>query len=119
VATWWRATTGIFRATRGSAIPEFGAIGELDKEIFNMTPGKPGTPLTVAGKTIAYALKERQDIKPEEMKKSLDMIRTELLPQRREQYFTAYIQEVRKQMEESNKIDVNDAAVEQIAQTIS
>jgi len=53
------------------------------------------------------------------MKKSLDMVRTELLPQRREQYFTAYIQEVRKQMEASNKIDVNDAAVAQIAQTIS
>jgi len=105
--------------TRGSAIPEFGAIGELDKEIFSMPPGKSGTPLTVAGKTIAYALKERQDIKQEEMKKSLDMIRTELLPQRREQYFTAYIQEVRKQMQENNKIDVNDAAVEQIAQTIS
>jgi len=105
--------------TRGSAIPEFGPIGELDKEIFSMTPGKSGASLTIAGKTIAYALKERQDIKPEEMKKSLDMVRTELLPQRREQYFTAYIQEVRKQMEASNKIDVNDAAVAQIAQTIS
>jgi len=105
--------------TRGSAIPEFGPIGELDKELFSMTPGKSGASLTIAGKTIAYALKERQDIKPEEMKKSLDMVRTELLPQRREQYFTAYIQEVRKQMEASNKIDVNDAAVAQIAQTIS
>jgi len=105
--------------TRGSAIPEFGPIGELDKELFSMSPGKSGASLTIAGKTIAYALKERQDIKPEEMKKSLDMVRTELLPQRREQYFTAYIQEVRKQMEASNKIDVNDAAVAQIAQTIS
>jgi len=104
---------------RGSSIPEFGTIGELDKEMFTLPLGKPGTPVTVAGKTIAFAVKERQDINPEEMKKSMDMIRAELLPQRREQYFTAYIQEVRKKMEANKKIKINDAAIAQIAQSIS
>src|SRR5262249_33943851 len=76
--------------TRGASITEFGSIGELDKEVFTGLPlGKPGTPLTVAGKTIAFAVKERQAINPDEMKKSLDMVRTEILPQRREQYFSA------------------------------
>src|SRR6185369_11417769 len=82
--------------TRGGSIPEFGSTGELDKEAFSLPIGKPGTPLTVAGKTIAFDVKERQEINPEEMKKSLDMVRNEMLPQRREQYFRAYVQEVRK-----------------------
>ena len=105
--------------TRGASVPEFGSIGEADKEMFTLPLGKPGTPLTVAGKTLAFAVKERQEINPEEMKKSLEMVRAEILPQRREQYFNAYIQDVRKKMESSKKIKINDSVVTQIAQGIS
>src|SRR5262245_13327787 len=105
--------------TRGSTIPEFGSIGELDKELFSLPLGKPGTPLSVSGKTLALAVKERQAINPDEMKKSLDTVRSEMLPQRREQYFTAYIQDVRKKMESNKKIKINDSVVTQIAQQIS
>jgi peptidyl-prolyl cis-trans isomerase D len=104
--------------TRGASIPEFGAINELDKDLFSLPLGKPGTPLTISGKTLAYAVKERQDVNPEEMKKSLDTIRTELVLQRREQYFKAYIEDARKKMEASKKIKINEAAVAQIAQSV-
>jgi peptidyl-prolyl cis-trans isomerase D len=105
--------------TRGAAIPEFGSMGEADKEIFSLPIGKAGTPLTVAGKTIAFTIKERQEINPEEMKKSLDMVRNELLPQRREQYFNAYVQEAKKKMESSKKIKINESVVTQIAEGVS
>jgi peptidyl-prolyl cis-trans isomerase D len=105
--------------TRGSAIPEFGSIGELDKEVFSLPIGKPGTPVSVSGKTIAFAVKERQAINPDEMKKSFDSVRSEMLPQRRDLYFTAYIQDVRKKMESNKKIKINDSVVTQIAQQIS
>jgi peptidyl-prolyl cis-trans isomerase D len=104
---------------RSASIPEFGSIGESDKEVFSLPIGKPGTPVTVAGKTLAFDVKERQEINPEEMKKSLEMIRAELLPQRREQYFNAYIQEVRKKMEAGKKIKVNESVMTQIAQSVS
>jgi peptidyl-prolyl cis-trans isomerase D len=105
--------------TRSSSIPEFGSIVELDTEMFSLPIGKPGTPLTVAGKTLVFDVKERQEVNPEEMKKSLDTVRNEMLPQRRDQYFQAYIQEVRKKMEASKKIKINDSVVAQIAQQIS
>jgi len=106
--------------TRGSSIPEFGSIGELDKEVFgSLALGKPGTPLTIAGKTIAFDVKERQAINTDEMKKSMDMVRSEILPQRREQYFSAYIQEVKKKMESAKQIKINDSVVTQIASQIS
>jgi peptidyl-prolyl cis-trans isomerase D len=105
--------------TRGASLPEFGAITELDKEMFSLPLGKPGTPVTVAGKTLAFDVKERQEINPEEMKKSLDMIRNEMLPERQDQYFRAYIQEVKKKMESSKQIKINEPVVNQIAQQVS
>jgi len=105
--------------TRGASLPEFGSIAELDKEMFSLPLGKPGTPITIAGKTVAFAVKERQEINPEDMKKSLEMVRTEMLPGRREQYFSAYIQEVRKRMEAAKQIKINESIMTQIAQSIS
>ncbi len=104
---------------RGASIPEFGVVTDMEKEMFSLPLNKPGKPVTVAGKTIAFAVKERQEINPDEMKKSLDTVRNEMIPQRREQYFGAYIQEVRKKMEAAKQIKVNDAIVSQIAQGIS
>lgn len=104
---------------RGASIPEFGSIAELDKPMFTLPLGKPGTPITVAGKTLAYDVKERQEINPEEMKKSLDMVRTEMLPERQDEYFRAYIDEVKKKMETGKQIKINDTIVNQLAQQIS
>jgi len=104
---------------RGASLPEFGSISELDKEVFSLPLGKPGSPVTVAGKTVAFDVKERQQINPEEMKKAMDMIRGEMLPQRREEYFNAYIQEVKKKMEANKQIKINDSIVNQIAQQAS
>jgi peptidyl-prolyl cis-trans isomerase D len=105
--------------TRGSSLPEFGSITELDKEMFSLPLNKPGSPVTVAGKTLAFDVKERQEINPEEMKKSLDTVRNEMLPERRGEYFDAYIQEVKKKMEANKQIKINDSIVNQIAQQVS
>ncbi len=105
--------------TRGAAIPDFGSITELDKDMFTLPVGKPGTPVTVSGKTLAWVVKERQEINPEEMKKAMDMVRNELIPERREQYFNAYILEVKKKMEAAKQIKINESILTQIAQQIS
>jgi peptidyl-prolyl cis-trans isomerase D len=105
--------------TRGSSLPEFGSIAELDKEMFSLPLNKSGSPVTVAGKTLAFDVKERQEINPEEMKKSLDTVRNELLPERRQEYFDAYVQEVKKKMEANKQIKINESIVNQIAQQVS
>ena len=87
--------------------------------MFSLPLGKSGTPVTIAGKTLAFDVKERKEVDPAEMKKSLEQMRTELLPSRREQYFNAYIQDVRKRMESAKQIKINDSVVNQIAASIS
>jgi peptidyl-prolyl cis-trans isomerase D len=103
----------------GASLADFGSIAELDTDMFSLPLGKVGKPITIAGKTLAFAVKERHEVEPEEMKKSLDQMRTELLPARREQYFNAYIQEVRKRMESAKQIKINESVVNQIASSIS
>jgi uncharacterized protein YpuA (DUF1002 family) len=102
--------------TRGGFLSDFGSLADRDKEMFELPLGQPGTPATVAGKTLVFAVKERQNINPDEMKKSMDTVRNEVLPSKREQYFSAYIQEVRKRMEANEEITIDDAMVNQIAQ---
>ena len=78
-----------------------------------------GTPSTIGSKTLAFVVKERQAINPEEMKKSLATLRTELLPTKREQYFNAYVQEVRKRMQDEGNIQINESIMTQLAQSVS
>jgi peptidyl-prolyl cis-trans isomerase D len=104
---------------RGGFIADFGSIADADKEIFSLPLGKTGTPLVIAGKTLAFSVKERQEINPEEMKKSTETLRTEMLPTRREQYFNAYIQEIRKRMEDAKEIKVYENVLDQVAGTVS
>ena len=104
---------------RGANLPDYGPTVDLEKDMFSLPVGKVGTPVTVAGKTIAFAVKERQEVKTEDLKTSAGTVRTELVPAKREQYFGAYIQEVRKKMEDSGDIKINEAVMTQIAQTTS
>jgi len=106
--------------TRGGSIPEFGALTDREDELFSLPVGKTGTPSTseLAGKTFVFAIKERTEIKPDEMKKSLESLRKEMLPQRQQKYFNAYLDEVRRRMEANGEIEVDEAALSQLAATI-
>jgi hypothetical protein len=95
--------------TRGASLPEFGSLIDVEKEVFSLPPGKTGTPANSAGRTMAFVVKERKPIDPEEMKKSMDKIRGELLNRKREEYFQAYQMEARKRMEEAKQITINEA----------
>jgi peptidyl-prolyl cis-trans isomerase D len=103
--------------TRGGTIPDFGSVAELDREMFSLPVGKPGTPVTIGGKTLAFTVTERQEINPEAMKNALEPLRNEVLAGKREQYFNAYIQETRKRMEANGEIEIHDAVLAQLAAT--
>jgi peptidyl-prolyl cis-trans isomerase D len=106
------------KLTRAGSIPEFGSISERDQEIFSLPIGQVGPPATLGGKTLVFSVKERDPINPEEMKKALPTLRTELLGGKRERYFSAYIKDVQKKMEEAKTISVNETALAQIAETV-
>jgi hypothetical protein len=63
-----------------------------------------------------FAVRERQEVNAEEMKKSLDTLRPEALLKKRDQSFSSYIDEVRKRMRERGEIQINEAVLEKLAQ---
>jgi len=99
---------------RGGSIPEFGAIADRDKEIFSLPLGKPGTPSTIASKTLVFAVKERKPLDPEEVKKGLDTVRASLLESKREMYFSTWVQDAQKKLQDGKSIKVNQAALTEI-----
>ncbi len=104
--------------TRGGSIEEFGSTNTLDRQIFSLDTGVPGTPVTVAGKTIAFVVTDKQEVDPVLMQAGFEDLHTELLFRKKDQLFAAYNREVRKRMEDDGEIVINDVLVGQIAATI-
>ena len=106
------------KLTRGASIPDFGSISERDSEIFTLPLGKPAPPTSLSGKTLVFAVKSRDDVKTDEMTKALPSLRDEMLPSKRDRYFSAYIQEQQKKMQTSGAISINESVMQQIASRV-
>ena len=100
---------------RGGSLPEYGSLAEHDQDIFSMPLGKAALPATFSGKTLVYAVKSREEINPEEMKKGLPDLRQTILPEKKQRYFTAYIDELQKKMIADGSIKVNESMMSQIS----
>ena len=83
---------------RDGSIPEFGSTTELDSRAFTLEPGVTATPVTVAGRTIAFAVRERDDLDEDAMLTLLPNLQTELLNLRKSQFITAYAMDVKQRM---------------------
>lgn len=103
---------------RGGSLPEYGSLIERDQEIFSLPLGKVAPPSTFSDKTLVFSVKSRDETNPEEMKKTLPTLREEMLPEKKEKYFTAYIQEIQKKMQEAGSISINKNAMAQVASRV-
>src|SRR5436190_808584 len=106
------------KLTRSGSIPEFGSIAERDQDIFSLPLGQVGPTTTLGGKTLVFAVKERDQINPDDMKKAEESMRAEILNSKREKYFSAYIKDVQKKMEAAKSIAINENALAQVAETV-
>jgi len=103
---------------RGGSLPDYGSLTERDQEIFSLPIGKVAPPSTFSGKTLVFAVKSRDAVKEDEMKKALPELREDMLPAKRERYFTAYIQELQKKMQSAGSISINENAMTQISSRV-
>lgn len=103
---------------RGGSLPEYGSLIERDQEIFSLPIGKAAPPSTFSGKTLVFAVKSRDAVSPDAMKKALPDLREDMLPAKRERYFTAYIQELQKKMQTAGSISINANAMAQISSRV-
>jgi peptidyl-prolyl cis-trans isomerase D len=95
---------------RGAPIADVGVSPKLEAAAFALPAGSVSDPIvTETGATIVKVL-ERKDPTPEELAKDRDNLRNELLNDRRQKFFAAYMTKARQRM----NIRTNPATIAQI-----
>lgn len=97
--------------TRGSAVPDIGVSPAIDKAAFSLPVGGVSDAITTPQGTAIIRVAERQAVTDEELAAGRDQLRDELLNQRRDRFFSAYMQKAKKDLKIEIRKDVLDRVV--------
>jgi peptidyl-prolyl cis-trans isomerase D len=84
--------------TRGSAVPDIGISADVDKIAFSLPKGGVSDPVSTPQGTAIVRVVEKEDVTPEQIAAGRDQLRDELANQRRDQFFSAYMQNAKKNL---------------------
>ena len=100
--------------TRESALPTIGPSPEVDRVAFGLAAGAVSEPITTAEGTVIVRVDERDDVTPEEFQAAREAFRDQLLAERRDLFFSAYMTRAKSSMQ----ISVNNDVVQRIVAAI-
>lgn len=89
--------------SRGSQIPDLGVAPAVEKAAFVLPVGTVSDPIATDAGTAVIKVLEKKEVTPEEWTVSKDRFREELLNDRRDRLFSAYMSKAKQRM----KIDIN------------
>jgi len=93
--------------SRGAPIPDVGTSADVDKVAFGLPVGGVSPPIATSDGTAIVKVTERDEATPAELKKDRETFRAELLNERREKFFSAYMNKAR----ERTRIEVNNDVI--------
>ncbi|MCX6538571.1 MAG: SurA N-terminal domain-containing protein [Acidobacteria bacterium] len=93
---------------RGTALPDVGMNATVEKAAFSQAIGAVSDPIATLDGTTILKVIERKDIAPSEAAGARESIKQDLLGQRRNQFFNAYMIKARQKM----KIQMNREALD-------
>jgi hypothetical protein len=96
--------------TRESALPDIGVNQDVDRVAFGLSAGEVSDPITTADGTVIVKVTEREDVTPESFAAAKDAFREQLLSERRNRFFTAYMTKAKQNM----KIDIRTDVVRRV-----
>jgi len=88
--------------TRGSAIPEVGVSADIDKVAYSLPKNGISDPISTPQGTAIVRVVEKEAVTEDQIKTGLETTRTELVNQRRDRFFTAYMTKAKEKL----KVDV-------------
>ena len=95
---------------RESALPDVGVNAEVDKVAFNLPAGGVSDPIATDVGSVVVRVAERHDVTPDEFRQGKGAFRAQILNERRERFFSAYMAKAKQGM----KIQVNNDAVRKV-----
>ena len=96
--------------TRGTALPDVGVSGVIDQAVFALNQGDVSAPITTETAVVVAHVVEKQTGTPEGLAAERDSLHDQLLQQRRQEFFAAYMTKAKTKM----KIVINEATVKQL-----
>jgi peptidyl-prolyl cis-trans isomerase D len=96
--------------TRDAPIPDLGAAAAVDEAAFKLPVGAVSDPIATDNGTAVVKVLEKQEVTPEQLAAAKDKFRDELLTDRRNRFFSAYMGKAKQKM----KIDVNREALQRV-----
>lgn len=100
--------------TRGSALPEIGASPALDEAAFALPVGGVSDPVAIPSGTAIVRVAEREEVTPEQIEAGRDTLRQELIEERRDLFFSAYMVKAKASM----RIEVRDETMARVVNTL-
>jgi peptidyl-prolyl cis-trans isomerase D len=95
----------------GAPIPDLGVAPAVEEVAFKLPVGAVSEPIATDNGSAVIKVVEKKEVTPEEWTSSKDRFRDELLTDRRNRFFTAYMGKAKQKM----KIDVNREALQRAA----
>jgi peptidyl-prolyl cis-trans isomerase D len=96
--------------TRDSPIPNLGMATEITETAFTFAPGTVSDPITTDMGSAVIKVVEKQEVTPQELAANKEKFREELLTDRRNRFFAAYMSKAKQKM----RIEVNQEAVQRV-----
>ena len=93
--------------TRGTAYPEVGVNSAVDEAVFRLTKGGTSGPISTENAVVVAHVIDRAEVTPETLAKERPQMTNQLMAQRREEFFTAYMAKAKQKM----KITFHEAAI--------
>lgn len=93
--------------TRGTPYPEVGVNTTVDTAVFALAKDATSTPIQTDNAVVVARVADRTDVTPESVATGRPQMSTQLLQQRRQEFFSAYMSKAKQKM----RITFNDAAL--------
>ena len=98
---------------RESPLPDVGVSPEVDKVAFTVPVGSVSGPITTSQGTVIVKVAEREDVTPDKFRTAKELFRSELLTERRNRFFGAYMTRAKQKM----AITINEDIVKKVVGT--
>ena len=98
---------------RESPLPDVGVSPEVDKVAFTVPVGSVSGPITTSQGTVIVKVTEREDVTPDKFRTARELFRSELLTERRNRFFGAYMTRAKQKM----AITINEDVVKKVVGT--
>ena len=99
---------------RSAALPDIGVSPEVDKVAFSLPAGGVSDPISTNDGTVIIRVAERDEVTPEELKQGKEAFREQLLNERRNLFYSAYMTKAKEKM----NIQINNEVVTRVSTQI-